>query len=64
MTQHTEQVKTAIDIASLFAAFGAFFQMLPAIAALFSIIWTSMRIAEMITGKPFDELIKRKKKDG
>lgn len=63
MTQHTEQVKTALDVASVFTAFGALFQVLPAIAALFSIIWTGMRMAEMISGKPFNELIKRKKDD-
>jgi hypothetical protein len=63
MTQHSEQVKTALDIASVFTAFGAFFDMLPTIAALFSIVWTGMRMAEMVTGKPFNELIKRKKKD-
>ena len=63
MTQHSEQIKTALDIASVFTAFGAFFDMLPTIAALFSIVWTGMRMAEMVTGKPFSELIKRKKKD-
>ena len=63
MTQHSEQVKTALDIASVFTAFGAFFDMLPTIAALFSIVWTGMRMAEMVTGKPFNELFKRKKKD-
>ena len=63
MTQHSEQVKTALDIASVFTAFGAFFDMLPTIAALFSIVWTGMRMAEMVTGKPFNELLKRKKKD-
>jgi hypothetical protein len=36
-------------------------QMLPAVAALFTIVWTGMRIAEMITGKKFHELLKRKK---
>jgi hypothetical protein len=61
MTHTAEQTKTVLDIASLFTAFGAFFQVLPAIAAVFSIIWTAMRIAEMVSGKPFSELIKRKK---
>ena len=61
MTHTAEQTKTVLDIASLFTAFGAFFQVLPAIAAVFSIVWTAMRIAEMVSGKPFSELIKRKK---
>ena len=30
---------------------------------LIGAIWTLMRIAEMITGKPFAELIRRKKDD-
>ncbi len=59
MTHHPESAKTVIDVASVFTAFGAFFQFLPAVAALFSIVWTVMRIAEMISGKPFNELIKR-----
>ena len=61
MTHTAEQTKTVLDIASLFTAFGAFFQVLPAIAAVFSIVWTAMRIAEMVSGKPFSVLIKRKK---
>jgi hypothetical protein len=36
-------------------------QLLPAVAALFTIVWTGMRITEMIAGKPFAELIRRKK---
>jgi hypothetical protein len=30
---------------------------------LIGAIWTLMRIAEMVTGKPFSEIIKRKKDD-
>jgi hypothetical protein len=35
--------------------------MLPAIAALFSIIWTGMRIIEMVSGKPISKLFGRDK---
>jgi hypothetical protein len=35
--------------------------MLPAIAALFSIIWTGMRIIEMVSGKPISKLFVRDK---
>lgn len=63
MTHHADSTKTAIDIMSVFTAFGAFFQVLPAIAALFSIIWTGMRIIEMVTGKQINELLTRKKND-
>lgn len=58
MTQHAENVKTAVDVASVATAFGAFFEMLPSIAAIFSIVWTGMRIVEMCTGKSINELIK------
>lgn len=61
MTEPTDQVKSLIDAASIFTAFGAFFEMLPAIAALFSIIWTGMRIIEMVSGKPISKLFVRDK---
>jgi hypothetical protein len=37
-------------------------QILPAIAAGLSIVWTLMRIIEMVAGKPVAELIWRKKR--
>jgi hypothetical protein len=55
-----DHAKAAFDVTSVFAAFGAFFEYLPTAAALFSLIWTGLRIAEMVSGKPFHELIKRK----
>jgi len=55
-----EHTKTAIDVASVFTAFGSLFEILPTIAALFSITWTGMRIVEMIAGKPISEIWKRK----
>jgi hypothetical protein len=30
---------------------------------LIGAVWTLMRIAEMVTGKPFDQIIRRKKDD-
>lgn len=54
------QVKSTIDAASVATAVASFINILPAIAALASIIWTVLRIVEMITGKPIAELIKRK----
>lgn len=57
MTQHTETVKTAIDGLSVVTAFATLFQILPAIAALFSIVWTGMRIVEMVTGKSMAEIL-------
>lgn len=61
MHHNPENLKTVMDVASLLTAFGAFFQMLPSIAALLSIIWTTLRIIEMITGKTISELFAGKK---
>lgn len=41
-----EHVKTAVDAVSFGVAASTVMQWLPAVAALFSIIWTSIRIFE------------------
>ena len=56
-----EMVKNIADIASVAATIGAFLQMLTPVFGLIGATWTVMRIAEMVSGKPFHELIKRKK---
>jgi hypothetical protein len=61
MTQNHETAKNVLDIVSVFAAIGSFLQLLTPIFGLIGAIWTLMRIAEMVTGKPFAELIRRKK---
>jgi hypothetical protein len=63
MTEHNEHVKNALDVVSLLATIGSFLQVFTPIFGLIGAIWTLMRIAEMVTGKPFSELIKRKKND-
>jgi hypothetical protein len=63
MTQNQETVKNTLDILSVFATIGSFLQMLTPIFGLIGAIWTVMRIAEMVAGKPFAELIRRKKPD-
>jgi hypothetical protein len=63
MTQNQDAVKNTLDILSVFATIGSFLQMLTPIFGLIGAIWTVMRIAEMIAGKPFAELIRRKKPD-
>ena len=45
----TEQTKTAIDALSVVTVLGALVQALPALAALFTIIWTGIRIWETET---------------
>jgi hypothetical protein len=61
MTTQSDTVKNALDIVSLFATVGAFLEMLTPVFGLIGAIWTVMRITEMIAGKPFSELIRRKK---
>ena len=63
MTQTHDTVKNAVDILSVVAAIGSFLNILTPIFGLIGAIWTLMRIAEMVTGKPFSEIIGRKKPD-
>jgi glycerol-3-phosphate acyltransferase PlsY len=52
MTEHehlTEATKHILDGASIATAVGTLMQILPAIAALFTIIWTAIRIYETKT---------------
>jgi hypothetical protein len=52
-----EMIKHVGDGISLVTVIGALTQVLPAVAALFTIIWTVMRIVEMVTGKDFSVVI-------
>jgi hypothetical protein len=63
MTQNSDTVKNTLDILSVFATIGSFLEMLTPIFGLIGAIWTVMRIAEMVAGKPFAEIIRRKKPD-
>ena len=63
MTQNHETVKSTLDILSVSAAVASFLNILTPIFGLIGAVWTLMRIAEMVTGKPFVELIRRKKND-
>jgi len=63
MTQNHDTVKNTLDILSVFATIGSFLQMLTPVFGLIGAVWTLMRIAEMVTGKPFAEIIRRKKPD-
>jgi hypothetical protein len=44
-----ESVKHVVDAASVVATVGTLIEMLPAIAALFTIVWTAIRIFETET---------------
>ena len=59
--ENVETIKHVADGVAAVTAIGTLMQLLPAVAALFTIVWTGMRITEMIVGKPFAEIIRRKK---
>jgi hypothetical protein len=61
MTQTHDTAKNVIDLVSVVATIGSFLELLTPIFGLIGAVWTLMRIAEMVTGKPFSELIGRKK---
>jgi hypothetical protein len=49
MTQDHDTFKYIVDAASFFTVIGTITSMLPAVAALFTIIWTGIRIYETDT---------------
>lgn len=49
MTEHHEIIRTALDAVSIITVIGTLLQVLPAIAALFTIVWTGIRIWETKT---------------
>lgn len=63
MSQNHDTVKNTLDVVSAFTAIGSFLQLLTPVFGLIAAIWTLMRIAEMVSGKTFAELIRRKKPD-
>ena len=63
MSNSHDTVKNTLDILSVFATIGSFLEMLTPVFGFIGAVWTLMRIAEMVAGKPFAELIRRKKPD-
>jgi uncharacterized membrane protein YkgB len=61
MAENHDTVKNTLDIVSAIAAIGSFLNLFTPIFGLIGAVWTLMRIAEMVTGKPFSEIIGRKK---
>jgi hypothetical protein len=54
MKQETQEVmKSGMDALSVFTMLGALVDVLPSIAALFTIVWTGIRIYESETVKKF-----------
>ena len=63
MAENHDTVKNTLDIVSAITAIGSFLNLFTPIFGLIGAVWTLMRIAEMVTGKPFSEIIRRKKAD-
>jgi hypothetical protein len=63
MSEHQDTIKHTLDIMAAVAAISSFLNVLTPIFGLIGAVWTLMRIAEMVSGKPFAELIRRKKDD-
>ena len=63
MSDNHDTFKHGMDFLAAFAAISSFLNLLTPIFGLIGAIWTLMRIAEMVSGKPFSELIRRKKAD-
>lgn len=61
MSQNHDTAKNVLDFASAIAAIGAFLELLTPVFGLIGAIWTLMRISEMVAGKPFVEIIRKKK---
>lgn len=53
MLDHHEATKHAVDALSVITVLGTLMETLPAIAALFTIIWTAIRIWETRTVQAF-----------
>ena len=58
-----DTIRNTVDTVSVFTAIGAFLNMFSPIFGLIGAVLGLMRIAEMITGKDFYELIRKKKQD-
>ena len=54
----TDTAKHWIDWAAVGTAFGTVAGWLPQVAALVSLVWTIMRIVEMVKGKSISEMLK------
>lgn len=60
MENHPETAKHVADALSIVTVVGTLMELLPAVAALFTIIWTAIRIYET---KTVQGLLRKEKKD-
>jgi L-lactate permease len=61
MTEHNDTLKHIIDVVAPIAAIGSFFEMISPMFGFIGAVLALMRIAEMVTGKDFVDLIRKKK---
>jgi hypothetical protein len=60
MTEHQDTVKNVIDIVAPLAAIGSFLEVISPVFGLIGAVLALMRITEMVTGKDFVDLIRKK----
>jgi len=65
MTEHHDTAKNVLDVVAVFTTVGTFLEVISPVFGLIGAIVGVMRIAEMVTGKPFSEIIgwKKEKRD-
>ena len=51
MSEHHETAKNVVDALSIMTVVGTLVEMLPSVAAIFTIVWTAIRIWETETVK-------------
>jgi hypothetical protein len=61
MTEHNDTIKHIIDVVAPLAAIGSFLEVISPVFGLIGAVLALMRIAEMVTGKDFIDLIRKKK---
>jgi uncharacterized membrane protein len=61
MTEHHDTAKHLIDVIAPLAAIGSFLEVISPVFGLIGAVLALMRIAEMVTGKDFVDLIRKKK---
>lgn len=63
MSEHPDTFKNMLDVLAVTATAGTFLDIISPVFGLIGAVVGVMRIAEMATGKPFAEIIRRKKPD-
>ena len=63
MAEQTDSVRNVLDFVAVFTAVGSFLQLLTPVFGLIGAIVGVMRIYEMVTGKEFSSLWRKKRDD-